>query len=77
MLAAVGFDAAKSAQSAETLVGIENIATYFVAGCMLISLICIIKYPITKDLYEKLQSANEKRRAGETDYYDADVDAIL
>ena len=77
MLAAVGFDAAKEVQSAQTLVGIENIATFFVAGCMLVSLICIIKYPITKELYEKLQKANEKRRAGETDYCDPDVDAIL
>lgn len=77
MLAAVGFDAGKSVQSASTLVGIENIATFFVAGCMLVSLICIIKYPINKDLYERLQTANEKRRAGETDYYDPEVDAIL
>ena len=77
MLAAVGFDASKEVQSAQTLVGIENIATFFVAGCMLVSLICIIKYPITKELYEKLQKANEKRRAGDTEYSDPDVDAIL
>ncbi|MBR1993169.1 MAG: MFS transporter, partial [Firmicutes bacterium] len=78
MLTLVGFDAAKgTAQSAQTLVGIENIATFFVAGCMLVSLICVIKYPINKGLYEKLQAANEKRRAGEEDFYDADVDAIL
>lgn len=78
MLSLVGFDAAKgTAQSAQTLVGIENIATFFVAGCMLISLICAIKYPINKGLYEKLQAANEKRRNGDVDFTDPDVDALL
>ncbi len=77
MLAAIGFDAAKEVQSAQTLVGIENIATLFVGGCMLLSLLCVIKYPVNKKVYAKLQAANERRRNGETDFVDPDVDAIL
>ena len=77
MLAAIGFDASKEVQSIETLVGIENIATLLVGGCMLLSLLCIIKYPVNKGIYEKLQAANEKRRAGDMDFTDPDVDKIV
>jgi len=77
MLAAIGFDASKEAQSVETLVGIENIATLVVGGCLVLSLICVIKYPINKKVYAKLQAANERRRNGETDYIDPEVDNVI
>ena len=76
-LALIGFDASKKVQSASTLNGIETIATIFVGICILLSMICIIKYPINKSIYAKLQAANEKRRAGESDFHDPDVDHIV
>lgn len=76
-LAMIGFDASKETQSASTLVGIENIATIFVGICIALSLVCIIMYPVNKKIYAKLQAANEKRRAGDTDFCDPDVDRIL
>jgi GPH family glycoside/pentoside/hexuronide:cation symporter len=76
-LALVGFNAAKETQSASTLVGLENISTIFVAVCLLISLFCIIKYPINKKTYAKLQEANTRRRAGDTDFTDPDLERIL
>ncbi len=77
MLAAIGFDASKEVQSVQTLVGIENIATLLVGGCMLLSLLCVIKYPVNKGIYTKLQAANERRRNGEVDFTDPDVDKIV
>ena len=76
-LAAVGFDAAKEVQDASTLTGLENISTLFVGACLLISLICMIKYPVNKVKYAKLQAANERRRNGDVDYDDPDLDEIL
>lgn len=79
MLAAIGFNAdlGYAGQSEATLTGIVNISTLLVGACLVVSLICIIKYPVNKKIYAKLQAANEKRRAGEKDFRDPDVDAII
>jgi Na+/melibiose symporter-like transporter len=76
-LAIVGFDAAKGTQTASTLTGLENISTLFVGACLLISLICIIKYPVNKVKYAKLQAANEKRRSGDIDFVDPELEEML
>ena len=76
-LAMVGFDAAKETQSASTLTGLENISTLFVGACLLISLICIIKYPVNKSKYARLQAANERRRGGEADFVDPELEEML
>ena len=76
-LSMIGFDAAKEVQSTSTLLGIETISTIVVAVCLFISLICIIKYPVNKIIYAKLQAANERRRNGEVDFCDPDVDKII
>ena len=76
-LAIIGFDTAKEVQDASTLVGLENISTLFVGACLFISLVCIIKYPVNKVKYAKLQAANERRRYGETDYVDPELEHIL
>ena len=73
----VGFDAAKETQSASTLTGLENISTLFVGACLLISLICIIKYPVNKSKYARLQAANERRRGGEADFVDPELEEML
>ncbi|MBQ0004594.1 MAG: MFS transporter [Clostridiales bacterium] len=77
LLAVVGFDASKEVQSAATIGGIQNISTVFLAVCLAISLFCLWKYPINKKVYAKLQAANERRRNGEEDFCDPEIDAIL
>ena len=77
MLAAIGFDAAKETQAVSTLAGIETISTLVVGACLLVSLICVIKYPVNKKVYAKLQAANERRRNGEVDFVDPEVDEIV
>lgn len=77
VLALVGYDASKSVQSASAVSGIQNISTIFLAICLAISIICIIAYPINKRVYARLQAANERRRNGETDYVDPEIDKIL
>lgn len=77
ILSAVGFDAASEIQSADTINGIQNISTIYLAICIAISLFCIIKYPVDKKIYARLQEANERRRAGELDYVDPEVEKIL
>ncbi|MDD5823880.1 MAG: MFS transporter [Firmicutes bacterium] len=77
ILAMVGFDAAAEVQSASAISGIQNISTIFLAICIGISLYCLWRYPINKKVYQKLQAANERRRNGEEDYCDPEIDAIL
>ena len=76
-LSIVGFDAAKETQSASTLIGIENISILLVGACFAVSLFCMIKYPINKNLYAKLQTANEKRRAGDTEFIDEELEKVI
>lgn len=77
VLAAVGFDASLAQQSQTAVNGIQNISTVFLAICIGISLICLAAYPINRKVYAKLQAANERRRNGEVDFHDPDVDKIL
>ena len=77
VLAMVGFDASLAEQSERTVAGIQNISTIYLSICLIISLICIIKYPVNKKIYAKLQAANERRRNGETDFNDPEIDAIM
>ena len=77
ILSAVGYDASKTVQSAGTVVGIENISTIYFAICLAVSLICILTYPVNRKVYAKLQAANERRRNGEYDFVDPDVDHVL
>ncbi|MBQ3963993.1 MAG: MFS transporter, partial [Firmicutes bacterium] len=87
ILKLIGYDPAGSAQtaagaqyaaqSAATVSGIQNISTVFLAVCICISAVCILLYPLNKKRYAKVQAANERRRAGETEFSDPEVDAIL
>lgn len=77
ILSIIGFDSAKEVQSAATVSGIQNISTVFLAICLAVSLICIGLYPLNRKVYEKLQAANEKRRAGDINFRDPEVDKIL
>lgn len=77
VLAVIGYDETAEVQSAATVSGIQNISTVFLAICIAISMICIILYPVNKKVYAKLQAANERRRNGEPDFHDPEIDAIL
>lgn len=65
MLAAYGYDANLSAQSAATVGGIENIGTVIPAAFLAVSIVGLIVYPITKARFEKLRAALELKRAGQ------------
>ena len=73
----VGYDAALESQSASAVSGIQNISTVYLAICLAVSIVCIILYPVNKKVYARLQAANERRRAGETDFVDPEIDKIL
>ena len=77
VLAMVGYDASKEVQSASAVSGIQNISTIFLAICLAISIVCILVYPVNKKVYARLQAANERRRAGEIDFVDPEIDKIL
>lgn len=77
VLAMVGYDASKEVQSASAVSGIQNISTIFLAICLAISIVCIIVYPVNKKVYARLPAANERRRAGEIDFVDPEIDKIL
>lgn len=77
ILASVGFDASLETQSAATVAGIQNISTVYLAICLGISIVCMCFYPLNKKVYAKLQAANEKRRAGDTNFHDPEIDKIV
>lgn len=76
-LSMVGFDAAQKTQTVHAIAGIQDISTIYLAICIGISLVCIIFYPVNKKIYSKLQAANERRRNGDVDFIDPDVEKII
>lgn len=65
LLAVYGFESKLAVQSPETIRGIENIGTIIPAAFLLVSIVGLIVYPVTKPRFEKLLKALEKKRAGE------------
>lgn len=65
-LSMVGYDANAAQQTARAIAGIENISTIMLAAFVLVSLLAMIKYPITKKRFEALQAELEKKRNGES-----------
>jgi len=65
LLALYGFDSDMAVQSASTVRGIENIGTIIPAAFLLVSIIGLFFYPVTKKRFEKLHTALQKKRAGE------------
>lgn len=64
-LSAFGYNSDLAAQSEITKSGIENISTIIPACSLLLSIIGLIVYPVTKERFTKLLVALEKKRAGE------------
>ena len=64
-LAVVGYNANAEEQTAQAVMGIENISTIMLAIFVLISLLAMIKYPITKKRFLTLQEELDKKRNGE------------
>jgi GPH family glycoside/pentoside/hexuronide:cation symporter len=64
LLAFYKYDSSLAVQSPETIAGIENIGTIIPAAFLLISIIGLIVYPVTKHRFEKLLAALEKKRMG-------------
>ena len=60
-----GFDDAASVQSENALSWVENCFTLVPAFLMILAVIMVIKYPITKKNYGEVLSALEKKRNGE------------
>lgn len=65
LLALYGFNSDLAVQSTATVKGIENIGTIIPAAFLLISIIGLFFYPVTKRRFEKLHAALKKKRAGE------------
>ena len=65
LLALYGFNSDLAVQSEETVRGIENIGTTIPAVFLLISIIGLFFYPVTKKRFTKLHAALKKKRAGE------------
>jgi len=65
-----------SAQSEFTKRGIESIGTIFPAVFLLISIVGLIIYPVTKERFSKLLIALEKKRAGE-DYTTEGIEKLI
>lgn len=65
LLALYGFNSDMAVQSEATIRGIENIGTIIPAAFLLVSIIGLFFYPVTKHRFTKLHAALEKKRAGE------------
>lgn len=64
LLAAYHYSAKLAVQSSFTVTGIENIGTILPAVFLAASIAGLIAYPVTKERFEKLRAALEKKRAG-------------
>ncbi len=76
ILAAVGYDATLTTQSHDTIIGIENVSTIYLAIAIIVSIFFIILYPISKKRYNMLNEALEKKRNGEA-YRTDELDKIM
>jgi len=65
LLAVFQYDSELAVQSERTIRGIESIGTIIPAAFLLVSIIGLIIYPITKKRFQMLLSALEKKRSGE------------
>jgi glycoside/pentoside/hexuronide:cation symporter, GPH family len=65
LLAAYHYNGNLAHQAAATAKGIENIGTIIPAAFLLVSIVGLIVYPVTKARFEKLRAALDKKRAGE------------
>ena len=65
VLTIVGYNAALEIQTTEAALGIESITTILTPTLILISLIGLIKYPITKKKFDLVRKELEKKRNGE------------
>jgi glycoside/pentoside/hexuronide:cation symporter, GPH family len=75
-LAVIGYNAALPMQSAETKAGIETISTLFLAAMTIIAIVAMYKYPVTKERFQKLEKALEKKNRGE-EYSTDGLEAII
>ena len=76
ILSGVGYDATLEEQTQAAKMGIENVSTIFFAIAIIIAMIMIYIYPISKKKYDKLTIALEKKRKGE-EFRDPELDAML
>jgi GPH family glycoside/pentoside/hexuronide:cation symporter len=65
LLALYGFESDIPVQSEATIRGIENIGTIIPAAFLLVSIIGLFAYPVTKARFAKLHAALQKKRKGE------------
>jgi len=66
ILSFYGYNSDLPAQSGNTLQGIQNIGTIIPAAFLLVSIFGLVIYPVTKRRFEKLQTALNRKRAGES-----------
>ncbi|MBQ9059559.1 MAG: MFS transporter [Firmicutes bacterium] len=65
ILGAAGFDGAAASQTGTALLWTHLSLTILPAGFMILTLICIWRYPITKQVYYRILQALEERRQAE------------
>lgn len=76
ILSVSGYDAAAKVQTESAVMGIESVITIFCPIVMALAVLFMALYPVTKARYQKVQSALEKRKAGQP--YDIEgLDRIL
>lgn len=65
VLQLAGYNKANSVQPATVAKGIENNVTIFPAAFLVLSIIGVYLYPVTKDKFSKLKDELEKKKAGQ------------
>ena len=65
MLQLAGYNKANSVQPATVAKGIENNVTILPAAFLVLSIIGVYLYPVTKDKFSKLKDELEKKKAGQ------------
>lgn len=76
ILTLVGYDATQEAQTERAVSGIVNISTTFFAILMVLAIIMMVLYPITKKKYNKLLEAIDIKKEN-PEYHDPELDALM